>query len=663
MKRIGFLLFAVMSFTTMSVWAQAPSVRRHHALLIAPGQYESSTGWAPTTGVSDLMMFRKSIARHGFDTARRVKVLQGAVATAAGMRSALTVLLKDVAPGDIVQIYFSGHGARLMDDDGDEADGYDEALAGWDAPAPGRSAQDITKTDRYVRDDEWWLYIDSLRKKLTASGIVNVFMDAGFDRSSCRTDVMVRGGAVPLASDGYHPAPSYSPHPEALFTEGAEAGQPETGRAPWMVVSAAGATGCTFEWREDRHPVTGALTAALIRCMDRLPSGVSGSDLFRQVCSIMHRMVPGQVPVAEGDGISRPFWGGLYKAVGPEAVVVRTEKDGSLLIDAGWATGWSDSSRVAIYRAGTKPGPGIRPLAVGLLTQSQSDVSKLVGARIPLEIPAAQLRAYLTEPAWLRSSISLGFVRTDRDPGGGEAADYFSAGEVQAIRDRLADLRFLNVTSKPEVWVRKSKRGYELLHGLTGKVLSAWAAAGEPADELPAVLKRYSLQRMLERVPVFSTTGSLVTVDVPMEEDRSGSEASGGLQVRVVNPFDVPMYMNLLEISPDAGIRTLLPLADGRSAVDETLTAPKSERSFTLSADHTGADPQRVLVWFMSPLPVDLRGLGDAVGYSSVDPQARGFGSFHLVDYSGPEDAVHVPESQGISGMLMIRVKSSGRMR
>jgi hypothetical protein len=168
---------------------------------------------------------------------------------------------------------------------------------------------------------------------------------------------------------------------------------------------------------------------------------------------------------------------------------------------------------------------------------------------------------------------------------------------------------------------------------------------------------------MLERVPVFSTTGSLVTVDVPMEEDRSGSEASGGLQVRVVNPFDVPMYMNLLEISPDAGIRTLLPLADGRSAVDETLTAPKSERSFTLSADHTGADPQRVLVWFMSPLPVDLRGLGDAVGYSSVDPQARGFGSFHLVDYSGPEDAVHVPESQGISGMLMIRVKSSGRMR
>jgi hypothetical protein len=345
--------------------------------------------------------------------------------------------------------------------------------------------------------------------------------------------------------------------------------------------------------------------------------------------------------------------------------MVRTEKDGSLLIDAGWATGWSDSSRVAIYRAGTKPSPGSRPLAVGLLTQSQSDVSKLAGAHIPLEIPAAQLRAYLTEPAWLRSSISLGFVRTDRDPGGGEASEYFSEEEVQSLRDRLADLRFLNLKSSPEVWVRKSKRGYELFHGVTGNVLGAWTSSGEPADDLPGVLRTYALGRMVQRVPVFSTSGSLVNVGISEDADRVPVEESStvSLIVRIVNPFEVPMYVNLLELSPDGGIRSLLPGSDSRESVEELMVSPRSERSFTETARlniRRGEASLRQLMWFMSPLPMDLRGLGGPDDDVFDPKDLRGFGQFRTVDFTRPEDAVYVPESLGLSGMLFLRLASGG---
>lgn len=34
----------------------------------------------------------------------------------------------EAQPGDVVFCHYSGHGSKLVDDNGDEADGYDEAL-------------------------------------------------------------------------------------------------------------------------------------------------------------------------------------------------------------------------------------------------------------------------------------------------------------------------------------------------------------------------------------------------------------------------------------------------------------------------------------------------------------------------------------------------------
>jgi hypothetical protein len=51
-------------------------------------------------------------------------------------------LVASAQPGDAVFIHYSGHGGKLRDDDGDEADGYDETLVPLDYASAGQIRDD-----------------------------------------------------------------------------------------------------------------------------------------------------------------------------------------------------------------------------------------------------------------------------------------------------------------------------------------------------------------------------------------------------------------------------------------------------------------------------------------------------------------------------------------
>jgi hypothetical protein len=48
--------------------------------------------------------------------------------TKSAILSAYKRLVKESKSGDVVFCHYSGHGGRLVDDNGDEEDGYDETL-------------------------------------------------------------------------------------------------------------------------------------------------------------------------------------------------------------------------------------------------------------------------------------------------------------------------------------------------------------------------------------------------------------------------------------------------------------------------------------------------------------------------------------------------------
>ncbi len=113
------------------------------ALLIGIGDYRIEAATLP--GVAeDLTMMREVVRTLGFSDSQ-VKVLADSEATLEGIRDAISDwLVAGTTAGDRAFFYHSGHGSRVFDASGDEADGSDEALLPFDfveLPAGGDRKQ------------------------------------------------------------------------------------------------------------------------------------------------------------------------------------------------------------------------------------------------------------------------------------------------------------------------------------------------------------------------------------------------------------------------------------------------------------------------------------------------------------------------------------------
>lgn len=68
------------------------------------------------------------VKQFGFEA----KTFKNSEVTKEKLRSEVTNLVLSAVVGDIIVIHYSGHGSQLIDKDGDEKDGYDEALYLYD---------------------------------------------------------------------------------------------------------------------------------------------------------------------------------------------------------------------------------------------------------------------------------------------------------------------------------------------------------------------------------------------------------------------------------------------------------------------------------------------------------------------------------------------------
>jgi hypothetical protein len=77
----------------------------------------------------------------------------------AELENALHSIKQHLINNDLVIIYFSGHGSQIADDNGDERDGWDEALVTYDIK--GKSNDDVKATD-ILRDDRFTALVNAL---------------------------------------------------------------------------------------------------------------------------------------------------------------------------------------------------------------------------------------------------------------------------------------------------------------------------------------------------------------------------------------------------------------------------------------------------------------------------------------------------------------------
>ncbi len=185
------VLIVLMGFTANTLYAQ-----NKIALLIGISNYpqykDADASWTKIHGTNDVQLISPLLAKQGFN----IITLTDNTATHKGIENGFKKLENSVRPGDIVYIHFSGHGQAVEDENGDEADGWDEAFIPYDAQH--RYKKGVYQGENHLLDDELNSHLNSIRKKVGEKGVVYVVIDACHAGSSYRGEeeddsVYVRG--------------------------------------------------------------------------------------------------------------------------------------------------------------------------------------------------------------------------------------------------------------------------------------------------------------------------------------------------------------------------------------------------------------------------------------------------------------------------------------
>ncbi|UCC13515.1 MAG: caspase family protein [Gammaproteobacteria bacterium] len=333
----------------IAVNAQENGVRR--ALLIGVGDYlvnepesSASSGVAP---LSDLqgppndvrLLARVLTTRFGFD-AGDIVTLVDSQASRQAVIAALENIVADAGPEDIVYIHFSGYGATVKDQNGDEADGWDDSLLAYDARTEG--VADIT-------DDE--LHEILLRLKTPKALVV---LDAGHTPMPTvkDSDVVVRAAGQDSRVDLY------------ANTDGGSVAHTQAGQ--YILIGGAVPGQFALDARISGERWFGWFSWSFAHALSRGDRGESAWQIHQRAQRVMDglgdrlglRSAAALLRAPPGTG-DRPLLGGdeLRSGSGNAAsrawAAVRPLEGGSAMLEQGSILGGSPGSVWAIYAPGT----------------------------------------------------------------------------------------------------------------------------------------------------------------------------------------------------------------------------------------------------------------------------------------------------------------------
>lgn len=172
----------------------AGNAQRKRAFMVGISHYDTAlTGyqWNNINGVEDIKLLEPILKKLGCD----LTVILDEQATYDNICNKLNHFIDKTKKGDIVYIHFSAHGQPVEDLDGDEQDGWDEAIVPIDAYKYYKKGTYEGK--KHLIDDQLNKYIKKLRQKVGVTGFLYVIIDACHAGTSSRAnDETVRGTKV-----------------------------------------------------------------------------------------------------------------------------------------------------------------------------------------------------------------------------------------------------------------------------------------------------------------------------------------------------------------------------------------------------------------------------------------------------------------------------------
>ena len=290
----GMMLLYFFNWGCANTRFPAPQKR---ALIIAVGRYDPQTGWDDIHSENDLPLVREAAHHLGIPD-DNIQILQDKAATFQHIVEALEALKASARPGDFIYFHFSGHGQQKQDTDGDEADGFDEALVPYDSPLHFSATYQGERllTDDYLR--EW---IQALRPVLGPEGGVFLTLDACHSGTATRGQGFRRGATIPMAEEGYWRRIRTEETPKIEQTWEATPGELTTW-APCIVFSASQGNQLNWEYTPPGSDQTcGPLSYALNQGLREAGRSRTFRALFEQIQQVMQAIAPYQQPEAEGN--------------------------------------------------------------------------------------------------------------------------------------------------------------------------------------------------------------------------------------------------------------------------------------------------------------------------------------------------------------------------
>lgn len=241
------------------------------ALLVGISDYgnamEDPNKWANISGANDILLLSPLFIEHGYS----VTSLVDRQATHAGITAALEKLANDSKKGDTVYVHFSMHGQPFEDLNGDEEDGWDEALIPVDAEM--LYTEGVYEGKNHLLDDELEVYFNSIRNKLGPEGQLVVILDACHSGTASRgDDDHIRGTREGFTRSGKDYTPDRTQETNDYFTVASAKGQ-----APVTFIEACRSYQVNREVRDvDTNTWYGSLSYYIAKSMK--DNNIVGSD-------------------------------------------------------------------------------------------------------------------------------------------------------------------------------------------------------------------------------------------------------------------------------------------------------------------------------------------------------------------------------------------------
>jgi hypothetical protein len=675
--KLKLMLIAV----TLVISVGSVCAQKKHALVFAIGDYPESGGWGKISSAQDVGYIKKTLLKQGFPEAN-VKVVADSAATKAGIENAFKNLIASVDKDDIVVIHFSSHGEQVADNNGDEADGYDETIVAYNAAMFTKDAEKeaaargtLSKESfqklqvNYFRDDEFGNYINQLRAKLGKEGDVLVFMDNCHSGTGTRGSAKVRGGKGALQFEGYQPTVKKVAGDE-VFKESTASRGNESELATYIVVSAALASELNYETTGDDNVGMGSLTYAISKVFETLKPGTTYRTMFAKIQAIMNEKVPGQHPVLEGNGLDRGLFGGKFVDQKPYVEVEKINNPLELVAKGGTFAGLSIGAKVTIYPAGTTDPSTAVALAKGVVTKADNYKSTIKLDKLTKAAQPSLLYIFITEPVFNVKPIVVAFAPVTR-------GKTYTAAESDKITAALKKLTLVSLVGAPDLFIEKGENEDVIKVASNGYVFTTLPSASDTLT-LKKIISRYAQYQFLQKLVVKDSTVTAQVKLVPIvngkpdekfmaakyEERPYEFKDGDSVMLWVRNPGKKAVYINILDMQPDGKVNTLLPSTEQQIYPADLKIAPGETRTFPqyviVMAEPFGTE---VLKVFVTTKEINLEGLATPKEKGSATRGNLGLLEM-LVDQSsttatrGPK-VVSVKETDGSVYNLLFRIKEN----